>query len=142
MSTSTVPIQELETASLDLALPPLRDVFGVLHHSSQNLAVTRRLALPGQYLSFADAAGDEHLIPIAASLLHIGRSATAEIRIEDIRISRRHAIIARYAGQARVLDDASSAGTFVNGQRVIATNLSDGDVIRLGPAAFTYSEVR
>jgi pSer/pThr/pTyr-binding forkhead associated (FHA) protein len=37
-----------------------------------------------------------------------------------------------------VLDDRCLVGTFVNGARVIATDLADGDTIRLGPFALSY----
>lgn len=131
-----------ETACLELDLPPLEDAYSMLHHSCRREAVQRQIALPGQYLGFADGQGDEWLIPLEKKVIHLGRSHNAEIRLEDIRVSRRHAIIARYGGQVRVLDDASTKGTFVNGRSVIAVNLSDGDVIRLGPVAFRYVVVR
>lgn len=139
---ATVTGDALETESFDVTLETRADAFGVLHHSGQRLAIPRRLALPGQYLCFADADGDEQLIPLASNLIHVGRSSSADLRLEDVRVSRRHAIIARYAGQVRVLDDASSSGTYVNGRPVIALNLLDGDVVRLGPVAFTYLVVR
>jgi len=41
-----------------------------------------------------------------------------------------------------VLDDRSLAGTFVNGLRVTATDLTDGDVIRVGPIVLTYTVIR
>lgn len=133
--------EALATAELDLALPAPADTFGVLHHGVRARSVSRRTALPGSYLGFEDADGAEHLIPIDGDVLHLGRSSSAEIRIEDIRVSRRHAIVSRYADQMRVLDDASSSGTYVNGRSIVATTLTDGDVIRLGRVAFTYSVV-
>jgi pSer/pThr/pTyr-binding forkhead associated (FHA) protein len=48
----------------------------------------------------------------------------------------------RYGEHVRVLDDRSSGGTFVNGRRVIATDLLEGDVVRLGPISFTYIRIR
>jgi pSer/pThr/pTyr-binding forkhead associated (FHA) protein len=41
----------------------------------------------------------------------------------------------------RVLDNRSSNGTFVNGRRIVATEIRDGDVIRLGPLAMQYVEI-
>jgi hypothetical protein len=40
-----------------------------------------------------------------------------------------------------VLDNRSMNGTFAGGHRIVATNLRDGDVIRVGPLAMTYVEV-
>ncbi len=82
------------------------------------------------------------LISIEDRVTHIGRAATADLRFEDPRVSRRHAILVRYGRHVRVLDDRSSEGTFVNGSRVVATDLTEGDVVRLGPVAFTYTIVR
>jgi pSer/pThr/pTyr-binding forkhead associated (FHA) protein len=42
----------------------------------------------------------------------------------------------------RVLDNRSTAGTYVNGRRVIATNIQNGDVIRIGPVVMQYVEIR
>jgi pSer/pThr/pTyr-binding forkhead associated (FHA) protein len=74
--------------------------------------------------------------------MHLGRSTAADIRFEDAHVSRRHAIVVRYGRHVRVLDDRSSAGTFVNGARIIAAELSDGDVVRLGPVTVRYVVVR
>jgi pSer/pThr/pTyr-binding forkhead associated (FHA) protein len=125
------------------ALPAAReDSFALLDHRSSARAVPRRQALPGHYLGIEDGAGDTWLIALEERVAHLGRASTADIRFEDARVSRRHAIVVRYGRQVRVLDDRSSAGTFVNGVRVIATTLEDGDVVRLGPVAFTYTIVR
>ena len=74
--------------------------------------------------------------------MHIGRSIGADLRFEDAHVSRSHAIIVRYGRHVRVLDDRSSAGTYVNGVRILAIDLSDGDVVRLGPIALRYVVVR
>jgi Inner membrane component of T3SS, cytoplasmic domain len=132
---------DLQTAPFDAALAPRPDAFAVLDHRARSLAVPRRTALPGHYIAFADAAGDERLIPLEDSILHVGRATSAELRLEDAHVSRRHAIIVRHGRHVRVLDDRSATGTFVNGTRVIATDVRSGDVIRLGPVSFSYLEI-
>ena len=42
---------------------------------------------------------------------------------------------------ARILDDRSSNGTFVNGRRVQQSELRNGDVIVLGRAVLRYVEL-
>ena len=44
--------------------------------------------------------------------------------------------------QARLLDDRSSYGTFVNGRRIQQADLRDGDVIVLGRVLLRYLEVK
>jgi hypothetical protein len=62
----------------------------------------------------------------------LGRILSADLRIDDPRVSRIHALI-EVRGDSLVLTDlASSHGTFVNGKKVVETKLHIGDVIRVG----------
>jgi pSer/pThr/pTyr-binding forkhead associated (FHA) protein len=56
-------------------------------------------------------------------------------------VSRTHAIVVRHGHHTRLLDNRSANGTFVNGRRIVATNISDGDVIRLGSVVMTYVRI-
>ena len=49
-------------------------------------------------------------------------------------MSRTHAIIVLHGRFVRVLDNRSTAGTYVNGRRMVAGNIQHGDVIQVGPA--------
>lgn len=67
--------------------------------------------------------------------LEIGRATRSGLRLmDDPCVSERHAILryddARHS--VSILDAKSRNGTFVNGQRITATVLSDGDLIRVG----------
>jgi pSer/pThr/pTyr-binding forkhead associated (FHA) protein len=85
--------------------------------------------------------GETRLIPLEARITHIGRGLSADLRLEDQRVSRSHAIIVRHGRFARVLDNRSSNGTFLNGRRIVATNVANGDEICVGPVAVRYVEV-
>jgi pSer/pThr/pTyr-binding forkhead associated (FHA) protein len=132
---------ELPTAQLDPVLAPLSESLTRLHFRSAERSIPRVNAAPGHYIAF-DSGDGQRLLALDCRILHLGRSAGSDVRFEDPHVSRRHAIIVRYGRHVRVLDDRSSGGTFVNGVRVIATDLSDGDVVRLGPIVFTYLVVR
>ena len=136
-----LPLEEHETAPL--AAPdsqPVLDSFALLDHRARGRAIPRRLAPFGHYLAFAE--GDaEWLVALEAKVTHLGRGLAADVRIEDQRVSRSHAILVRHGHQTRLLDNRSANGTFVNGRQVIATNVADGDVIRLGPVVMTYLQV-
>jgi pSer/pThr/pTyr-binding forkhead associated (FHA) protein len=56
-------------------------------------------------------------------------------------VSVSHAILVRHGSYMRVLDNRSSNGTYVNGRRIVATNLQSGDVVRLGPVVMRYIAV-
>ena len=62
----------------------------------------------------------------------IGRSDDSTIVLVDPSVSRAHAIIEIVDRRARVADLGSTNGTFVNGRRVSAAALSDGDELRFG----------
>ena len=81
------------------------------------------------------------VIPLGAEVLRIGRGLSAELRLDESSVSRRHAILVPRAGGARILDDRSSNGTFVNGRRVQQAELRNGDVIVLGRVVLRYLEV-
>lgn len=133
---------ERQTAALDPTLGPSCEALALLDHRSRRRAVPAAVALPGHYIGLDDDSGETFLIALDSKLIHVGRSVSADIRFEDPQVSRRHAIIVRYGRHVRVLDDRSLAGTFVNGVRITATDLTDGDVVRLGPVVFTYTEIR
>ena len=75
---------------------------------------------------------DGERVALAEGTTRIGRSPTADICLEDPSVSRRHAMILREGESVRILDDRSLNGVFVNGERVTARELKDGDVLQLG----------
>ena len=90
-----------------------------------------QLDQPGEYLIYVE--GDSHqVITCAAEQIRLGRSMTADVRLDDPTVSRRHAIVLRNGTQTRLIDDRSLNGVFVNGRRVQTTKLEDGDEIAIG----------
>ena len=135
-------ITEQDTASLEFdSGEPVTDSLRLLDHRTRSRTVLMRLAPRGHYLAVEDGMQTK-LVPLETKITHIGRGIASDLRLEDPRISRHHAIIVRHGSYCRLLDNRSSRGTFVNGRRIIATNVSDGDVIRLGPVAVQYVQVR
>ncbi|NDG25755.1 MAG: FHA domain-containing protein [Proteobacteria bacterium] len=62
----------------------------------------------------------------------LGRVLSADLRIDDPRVSRIHALIETKADLVVITDLASSHGTFVNGKKVVEAKLNFGDTLRLG----------
>src|SRR5437763_3251909 len=117
------------------------DALALLDHNTHAKTIRPEFALRGSYLAFGD--GDEmRLLPLDEQITHIGHGADTQVRLEEHHISRDHAILVRHGRGFRLLDNRSANGTFLNGRRVIATNVSDGDVIRVGPVAMRFFEVR
>ncbi len=86
---------------------------------------------PGRYLAFED--GGVEVFPLQHGWTRIGRSITADVRLDDPTVSRRHSLIV-WEGQKplRVLDDRSLNGLCVNGELVDWGRLSDGDELTIG----------
>jgi pSer/pThr/pTyr-binding forkhead associated (FHA) protein len=95
---------------------------------------------PGRYLAIEDGS-DVVLLPLDGDLMHIGRSPSSEIVLDDASVSRRHALITRRGDRTVILDDRSRNGIVVNGARVQDAALADGDEIALGNVALRYLEV-
>lgn len=130
--------REQETAPLEAgATAPILNSLALLDHRTRSRAISRRLAPFGHYLAFCDN-GTDWLVPLDEKVVHIGRGLTSDVRIEEQRVSRSHAILVRNGHHTRLLDNRSANGTYVNGRQIIATNIADGDVIRIGPVVMTY----
>ena len=133
-------LAERPTHGLSSKHPFVVDSFALLDHRTREHAIPAVGAPPGRYLSFEHGAVTM-LIALERPITHIGRGLIADVRLEDSHVSRRHAILAVRGEGARVLDDRSSNGTYVNGRAVTVAHLSDGDVLRFGRAVFRYTEI-
>jgi pSer/pThr/pTyr-binding forkhead associated (FHA) protein len=128
------------TEPIGIAQVPASSAAALLDHRTRSLAIKPTLAGPGSYLAFQR--GDTTLlVPLKNGVTHVGRGLSADIRLEDQRVSRRHAVITRNRAGTVLLDDRSAAGTFLNGERVERAELQDNDTIALGPVTLRYVEV-
>jgi len=113
------------------------DALPLLDHRLRTRTVPPELALRGAHLALRE--GEEiRLLPLDQDITHIGRGAGAEIRFDDHRVSRDHAILIRHGRYFRLLDNRSANGTYVNGRQIVATNLSSGDTIEFGPLRLQF----
>ena len=63
----------------------------------------------------------------------IGRSPESEIFLDDVTVSRKHALISfSQTGAFTIKDLGSLNGTYVNGQPVVEVPLTAGDEIQIG----------
>jgi pSer/pThr/pTyr-binding forkhead associated (FHA) protein len=94
--------------------------------------VRESITEPGNYLAmYAD--GRTTVIELDSGWSRIGRSRSADIRLDDPTVSRRHAVIVQTPeSDLRVLDDRSMNGIHVNGEPVDWSPLADGDELQIG----------
>ena len=76
--------------------------------------------------------------PLEGERLTIGRSPDAEIFLDDVTVSRDHAVLVRRNGQWHLDDSGSLNGTYVNRRRIDSHKLEDGDELQVGKYKLTY----
>ena len=73
----------------------------------------------------------EHFVPSGARTV-IGRSPDCEVFLDDVTVSRRHAVLVEEGGRFWIEDQGSLNGTFVNHARVDRIELENGDEVQIG----------
>src|SRR5436190_22828932 len=74
--------------------------------------------------------------------MRVGRAPDNEIAIENLAISRNHAMVSSDNGRYYVEDLGSSNGTFVNGARVKRSEIADRDVISIGKHKLFFYDLK
>ena len=70
----------------------------------------------------------------------IGRSPDCEIFLDDVTVSRNHAVLIERDGHFVVEDEGSLNGTFVNRRRIDNAPLENGDELQIGKYRLTFVE--
>jgi hypothetical protein len=70
----------------------------------------------------------------------IGRNPDAEVFLDDVTVSRNHAMLVRRPDGLYIDDLGSLNGTYVNKRRIESHRLVDGDELQVGKYKLTYLE--
>ena len=76
--------------------------------------------------------------PVAGEQTRVGRSPEAEVFLDDVTVSRNHALIVRRRDGLYIDDLGSLNGTYVNRRRIESHKLVDGDELQVGKYKLTY----
>ena len=80
----------------------------------------------------------EHFLP-QGERTTIGRSPDCDIFLDDVTVSRNHAVLVEESGEFFVEDQGSLNGTFVNRKRIeAATRLQSGDEVQIGKYRLSF----
>ena len=79
----------------------------------------------------------EHFVP-KEDATTIGRSPDCDIFLDDVTVSRQHAILRRNGNRFVIEDQGSLNGTFVNRRRIESAELADGDELQIGKYRLTF----
>ena len=77
---------------------------------------------------------------VAGERMTIGRSPEAEIFLDDVTVSRNHALLVARRDGLYIDDLGSLNGTYVNRRRIESHKLDDGDEIQIGKYKLSYLE--
>ena len=73
-----------------------------------------------------------------ADLTSVGRHPNADIFLDDVTVSRRHAEFLRNGSSFTVKDLGSLNGTYFEGERIETANLTDGAEVQVGKFRLTF----
>ncbi len=75
---------------------------------------------------------------VSGERMTIGRSPDAEVFLDDVTVSRDHALLVRRQAGWFLDDSGSLNGTYVNRRRIDSHRLEDGDELQIGKYKLTY----
>jgi hypothetical protein len=82
----------------------------------------------------------EHFVPQGESTT-IGRSPDCDIFLDDVTVSRKHAVLTDKDGELHIEDQGSLNGTFLNRKRIESSaRLENGDELQIGKYKLTFLE--
>jgi pSer/pThr/pTyr-binding forkhead associated (FHA) protein len=76
--------------------------------------------------------------PIAGERMSIGRRPDSDVFLDDVTVSRDHALLIERAGQWHLDDCGSLNGTYVNRERIESQRLEEGDEVQIGKYKLTF----
>ena len=75
---------------------------------------------------------------LSAEQTTIGRSPDCDIFLDDVTVSRRHAVVSHKDDALKIEDLGSLNGTFLNRRRIETGDLTDGDELQIGKYRLTF----
>ncbi len=76
--------------------------------------------------------------PVAGERMSVGRRPDSEVFLDDITVSRDHALLIGRGDQWHIDDCGSLNGTYVNRERIESHRLEDGDELQIGKYKLTF----
>ena len=100
-----------------------------------------RVAAEGGTLAIRSGGGRTgEVFSLSGERMTIGRSPEAEVFLDDVTVSRNHALLVRRRDGLYIDDLGSLNGTYVNRRRIESHRLQNGDELQVGKYKLSYLE--
>jgi pSer/pThr/pTyr-binding forkhead associated (FHA) protein len=76
--------------------------------------------------------------PLEGERMTIGRRPDSDVFLDDVTVSRDHALVVRRGHEYHLDDLGSLNGTYVNRRRIESHHLADGDELQVGKYKLTF----
>ncbi len=76
--------------------------------------------------------------PVAGERMSIGRRPDSDVFLDDVTVSRDHALLIRRGDHWHLDDCGSLNGTYVNRERIESQRLEEGDEVQIGKYKLTF----
>ncbi len=76
--------------------------------------------------------------PLEGDRMTVGRRPDSDVFLDDVTVSRDHALLVRRNGEFYLDDLGSLNGTYVNRRRIESHRLADGDELQVGKYKLTF----
>ena len=136
---SNAPQGEPETTSIQIVAEVLSHAASHKLSPEESSAVS---ALPPRsaLLVAHDSGGSGSRFLLDRDEVPAGRHPSSEIFLDDVTVSRNHALVVRRRDGLYVDDLGSLNGTYVNRHRIESHKLANGDELQVGKYKLTYLE--
>jgi hypothetical protein len=124
-NSNTDSIKDQEIESIKEISPQLLEELKKLHGNKAGLLTIKGPIIGEKFFLIKDS-------------LSIGRSSESDILLDDITVSRHHAIIEKKNNAFGIRDLESLNGTYVNGVIAGQSDLANGDRIQVGKYVFLF----
>jgi FHA domain/zinc-ribbon domain len=78
------------------------------------------------------------VFPLDGDRITVGRSPECGIFLDDVTVSRKHAVLLERDNRFFIEDQGSLNGTFLNRKRIESAELRDGDELQIGKYRLTF----
>lgn len=112
--------------------------FAPLQFNGQDVATTAPKPPADAILRVVRGPQIETVFKLGEKELAIGRSPRCDIFLNDMTVSREHAVLAPDGAEYRISDANSYNGVWINNESIESAVLHDGDIVQIGVFCLLY----